>query len=469
MRPRGAVLRDGCAGDRAWPRPSEAGVQNIPCRRPFVFQAAAVNVVVLPYQSAPGLTAAGDLGEHLAGLLQLEVLRAIAKFGSVGAVQMVGSEADCDPELVVAKLLGRTPGAAATVRKGNGLVVVWGRFYREGGNVFVQTFCRFLRSGVSETLEITAAGRPFAGQISGQAFACAPRKVTVADLANFEQQFRRSTIVRQTPQETAGGSPMSQGPLPYWISDTQGDWMKIASQDGPVGVDSSERLGTDSWSLVRWLPELTYIEGMVGYLRTRIAAQQAGVVRTEWIESSARALSDYDSAAQVPAGDGGPPAPGWRTGLSAAVQLQLRGIMTATRPRAGAEDYTAALQLFERAAALLPQDGSARNLAAMMQLSIALSSRQPGSSPMLAADSLLQALSADPGNTLLLANLENAYEVLLAPQAGGAAALTDDERRAVTERLATIKKIRARQAGIAEGGPRRLALDPGTIPGRSVV
>lgn len=426
-------------------RPSEAGVQNIPCRRPFVFQGAAVNVVVLPYQSAPGLTAAGDLGEHLAGLLQLEVLRAIAKFGSVGAVQMVGSEADCDPELVVAKLLGRTPGAAATVRKGQGLVVVWGRFYREGGNVFVQTFCRFLRSGITETLEITAAGRPFAGQISGQAFACAPRKVTVADLANFEQQFRRSTIVRRTPQETASGDPMPQGPLPYWISDTQGDWMKISSE----GMSGWIRLSgsTDSWSLVRWLPELTYIEGMVGYLRTRIAAQQGVAVRSEWIESSARALSDYDSAAQVPATDGGPPVPGWRTGLSAAVQLQLRGIMTATGPRAGPDDYKAALQFFERAAAVLPQDGSARNLAAMMQLSIAFGSRQPGASPMLAADNLLKALSADPGNTLLLANLENAYEVLLAPQAAGSAALTDDERRTVTERLATIKKIRAVKPG----------------------
>jgi hypothetical protein len=70
-------------GDRALAlsRRGEAGVQNIPCRRPFVFQRPPSNVVVLPYQSAPGLTSAGDLGEHLAGLLPLEVLRAIAKFG----------------------------------------------------------------------------------------------------------------------------------------------------------------------------------------------------------------------------------------------------------------------------------------------------------------------------------------------------------------------------------------------------
>ena len=91
-----------------------AGAQNIPCSRPFIFQGAAVNVVVLPYTSAPGLATAGGIGDSLSGLLQLEVLRAIAKFGSVGAVQMVGSAADCDPDLVVAKLLGRTPGAAAT-------------------------------------------------------------------------------------------------------------------------------------------------------------------------------------------------------------------------------------------------------------------------------------------------------------------------------------------------------------------
>jgi hypothetical protein len=428
------------------PRLCEAGVQNIPCRRPFVFQGAAVNVVVLPYQAAPGLTSSGDLGEHLAGLLQLEVLRAIAKFGSVGAVQMVGSAADCDPELVIARLLGRTPGAAATVRKGNGLVVVWGRFYREGGNVYVQTFCRFLRFGTDETLELTAAGRRFSAQVSGQAFACPPRKVSVADLANFEEQFRRSTIVRQAPQETASGSPMPQAPLPYWISDTQGDWMKIAAQDGLSGWIRLSGRG-DSWSLTRWLPELSYIEGMVGYLRTRIALQQSAPVRAEWISSTGQALAAYDSAAAAPSAEGAAPGPGWRTALSSAVQLQLSGILLATSPRVTADDSARAMQLFEQAAKLLPQDGSARNLAAVMQLSLALYSTQSGVSPMRAADALLQGLSADPGNVLLLANLENAYEVLLAPQSSGSSTLTDDERRTVSERLAAIKKMRGAKPG----------------------
>ena len=271
-----------------------AGAQNIPCSRPFIFQGAAVNVVVLPYAPAPGLATAGGIGDRLSGLLQLEVLRAIAKFGSVGAVQMVGSAADCDPDLVVAKLLGRTPGAAATVRKGHGLVVVWGRFYSERGNVFVQTFCRLLRSGIDETFELVAGGRPFSAQISAQAFACAPRKVTVADMANFEEQFLRSTIVRTAPQESASGNRMPSGPQPYWISDTQGDWMKIAAQDGFQGWIRLSG-ARDSWSLARWLPELTYIEGIVGYLRFRIAAQQSIPVRAEWVANATRAFSEYEA------------------------------------------------------------------------------------------------------------------------------------------------------------------------------
>ena len=146
---------------------AEAGVQNIPCRRPFVFQGAAVNVVVLPYQSAPELTAGSGIGERLPALVQLEVLRSIAKFGSVGAVHMVGPPSECEPDLVVAKLLGKVPGAATTLGKGQGLVVVWGRFFTEGGVVFVQTFCRLLRVGVDETLDLRCGRAAFLGSALG--------------------------------------------------------------------------------------------------------------------------------------------------------------------------------------------------------------------------------------------------------------------------------------------------------------
>jgi hypothetical protein len=427
------------------PSLAEAGAQNIPCRRPFIFQGAAVNVVVLPYESAAGLPTAGGIGERLAGLMQLEVLRSIAKFGSVGAVQMIGSSADCDPELVIRKLLGRVPGAATTVRQGHGLIVVWGRFYSESGNVFVQTFCRLIRAGVDETFELVAGGRPFSAQISAQAFACAPRKVTVPDLRNFEEQFLRSTIVRATPQESASGTPMPSAPQPYWISDTQGDWMKIASQGGPQGWIRLSG-ARDAWSLARWLPELTYIEGMVGYLRSRIAAQQSSPVRSEWVENAARALAEYEKSVQATSADPGSRS-AWRTALAGAVELQLRGILVTLKPQATADDRANALNLFERAATMIPHDGNARNLVAVMQLSLALGSSDPGPSLKQAADDLLQALGADPGNPRLLANLQGAYEALLAQSATATPLLTDDERRAITERLGAIKQVRSAKPG----------------------
>jgi hypothetical protein len=425
------------------PGAAEGGVQNVPCRRPFVFPEAAVNVVVLPYEAPPGIPTLGGMGERLAGLLQLEVLRSIAKFGSVGAVQMVGQPADCDPEVVVAKLLGQAKGAQTTLRTGQGLVVVWGRFYSEGGSVFVQTFCRLMRSGVDETFELVAGGQPFSGQLSAQAFACAPRRVTIEDINNFQQQFVRSTIVRSAPEDDASGVQMVPEPVPYWISDTRGDWMKIESQMG--GIRGWIRLSgaRDSWSLARWLPELTYIEGMVGYLRWRIAMQRATPARPAWSEAAARALVEYEQSFALPAGaSGAAPSLPWRTGLAGAVQLQLRGVLLATKPDATAADRVNALKLFDRAAVLLPHDANAKNLAAIMGLSLAFGPEHPELSPKQMAADLLQVLGAEPGNQRLLANLQSAYRALLTAPVAAGVVVSEDERRSLSEQLAAIQRIR---------------------------
>ncbi len=420
------------------PRVAEAGVQNIPCKSPFVFKSAAVNVVILPYESAQALPDATGLGDKLSVLMQMEVLRSIAKFGSVGAVQMVGSAAECNPDLVIAKLLGRTPGASATVAKGQGLIVVWGRFYNQGGDVFVQTYCRFMRSGLEETLDASMGGRQFSAVISAPVFACASWKVTVADLRNFEDQFRRSTILRVKPEETASGSPLPTQPLPYWISDTQGDWMKISVQNGPQGWIRLSG-ARDSWSLARWLPELKYIEGIAGYLRVRIAAQQPTTVRPEWIVSAAQAFSDYEASVAAFGKDGtAGPAAALRNALAGAVQLQLRAILSALKPGATVDERVSAMKLLERAEAMLPADGNARNLRAVVQVSLA-GSGYPGVPLKQTAEDLLRAVGADPGNARLLANLESAYEVLLAQ---ATPPLTDAERAGIGERLAAIKQIR---------------------------
>lgn len=419
---------------------AEAGAQNIPCKNPFVFKNAAVNVVVLPYDAAQALPDATGLGKRLSVLLQMEVLRSIAKFGSVGAVQMEGTPADCNPDLVIAKLLGRTPGATATVGKGQGLIVVWGRFYSQGGDVFVQTYCKFLRFGVEETLDVSMGGRRFSAALSAPAFACASWKVTRADLDNFEAQFRKSTILRVRPEETASGSPLPTQPLPYWISDTQGDWMKISIQNGPQGWIRLSG-ARDTWSLTRWLPELKYVEGIAGYLRFRIAAQQSAPVRVEWIASAAQALLDYEASVAAFGKDGtAGPAAALRNAMAGAVQLQLRGILSALKPGATVDDRVSAMKLFERAETMLPTDGNARNLKAVAQVSLAGSG---GVTLKQTAEDLLRAVGADPGNVRVLANLESAYEVLLAQDMSSGS--LGAERAAIEERLVAIKQIRTRR------------------------
>ena len=424
------------------PRVAEAGVQGIPCKSPFVFKTAAVNVVVLPYEAAQTLTPVGGLGDKLSSLLQQEILRSIAKFGSVGAVQMTGTSAECNPDLVIAKLLGRTPGAKATLDKGKGLVVVWGRFYRQGGDLFVQTYCRFFRNGVEETFDVSVDGRRFSAAISAPAFACASWRVTMADLENFEAQFRRSTLLYSTPKDGSSGSPIPEQ-APYWISDTQGEWMKITIQNGPSGWIRLSG-ARDTWSLTRWLPELKYIEGLAGYLRTRVAAAQPAAVRTEWIGSANQALMEYEASADALSKAGR--SSSQRTALAAAVQTQLRGILSALRPEATADDRANALRLFERAEAMLPSDGNARNLRAVAQLSL-MSSGSSGLSLKQTAQDLLQALGADPGNAGLLASLEGAYELLLSAARTGTATLTDTERSEIIERLGAIKEIRTAKKG----------------------
>ena len=422
------------------PVTAEAGVQGVPCSKPFVFKDAAVNVVVLPYETTPGLPTSGDLGKKLSALMQMESLRLIARFGSVGAVQMVGTAAECNPELVVDKLMGRKPGATAMLQKGRGLVVVWGRFFRQGDNVFIQSFCRLVRNGAEETLDLTVMDRKFTGQVSSQTFVCPPWQVTMADLQRFEEQFLRSNVLRSEPNEKAPGNPMPRETAPFWISDMQGDWMKLSGQGGMQGwvrVSGAQ----DPWSLVQWLPELKYVEGMAGYLRTRVAAGLGTTARPEWTDNAIKALTEYEAGAgKRPAveRDG--------TRLAGAVQMQLRGIMLASR--GGDENLRAAVALFERADTLLVNDGHARNLLVMTRLALSRSGLKP------AADGLFQALGADPANARVLANLQTLYEMLLGPplNTGGSGSsagapqsmVTDVERVELTERLAAIKQIRAK-------------------------
>jgi hypothetical protein len=118
----------------------------VPCARPSVFSGAAVNVVVLPYSVPPSVRSSSAVGEQLGALVQLETVLSIAKYGSIGVTQLVGDAQDeCTPEIVLDKLLGRQGGARETMRPGSGLILIWGRIFESGADLYLQSFVQFLR------------------------------------------------------------------------------------------------------------------------------------------------------------------------------------------------------------------------------------------------------------------------------------------------------------------------------------
>jgi hypothetical protein len=434
------------------PALASAGAQNIPCREPFVFSGAAVNVVVLPYAYSVPAADSADTGRQLSVLVQLETLRAIARFGSVGAVQLVGSAEECAPEAVLAKLLGQQGGASAQVTPGHGLVLVWGRVYQEDEDIYVQTFVRFLRRGVDEeAIEIPLGDRRLAGKLSAQAFACPPRRITVGDLLNVQEQFARSARLHDRPDRGAPGREISQdAPVPYWVSDIRGEWMHIeGSHGGPRGwiLAGTSR---EDWALGKRMPELSYIQGIVGYLRNRVAP---GTTQTAASAASLRsaddALRDYVGWSREREGGAGDPPEGVppATALAEAVQMQLRGVIRLLGPDVSTAEVTTAWRLFEQAAGLVPYSADAKNLEIVARLLLAYGHRQQGVRSREAAGELMTALGAEPGNATVLRNLETVHELLLAaeqPPATGP--MPAAEREKLQQQLETIRVIRKRMA-----------------------
>jgi hypothetical protein len=403
------------------PARAMAGAVNIPCSSPFVFSNAAVNAVILPYSLPPSLGSRSAAGDKLGGLVHLETIMSIAKFGSIGVVQLVNdSRGSCEPETVLDKLTGKRPGAREVLKRGNGLVLIWGRIFQSGPDLFLQSYIRFVRQGEEESIEVPVRDRKLTGSLSTQAFACAPRKIALRDLEAIERQFAASRLLHAEPSTSSPTRPVSQDPYSYWITDVRGDWFKLESMMGPkssapFGGWIQARAPDAQWSLRRHMPELYFVEAVAGYLSSRVPQNKGqNVQRT--LQSAESALTRYLDAWGVNAVLGSDAAAGG-TPLAVAVPRQLAGFMTLMRDPSP-EGLTAARAQFERAATLVPQSSTARHLVAMT--SIAQAYRQPSADqpPQRFIDELRTLLGTDPDNARILGSLVAVYDLVLTPAVG---------------------------------------------------
>jgi hypothetical protein len=431
---------------RAW-----AGAIEVRCEAPFVFSGAAVNVVVLPYSlpaSFGGKTS--KAGEQLGGLVQLETILAIAKFGSIGVVQLVGDTTrDCTPEIVLNKLTGKQSGAVERMKPGAGLILIWGRIFQSGTDLFLQSYIRFLRPGANETIDLTVRGRTLTSPLSTQAFACAPRKIAIRDIDDIQRQFSSARLLYAEPNTTAAAMklPEGLGPIMYWITDVRGDWVRVQPRhrEGEGGPRlppgwMQARSADAQWSLRRQMPELYFVEGVTGYLMARVRSSAPAVVESA-LQNADAALGRYldawgaNAVLGTDAADGGTP-------LAVAVPRQLRGFVALLRGRGSDAAVSEASPQFERAAMLAPHSANARNLVTMMR--VAQAYRQPSAdqSPRRFIDEVRGMLGIDPENVALLTNLDAIYDLVLTAAPGAPPSWT----LSATDREQLIKQRQSLQA-----------------------
>jgi hypothetical protein len=379
----------------------------LPCPEARVFEGAAVSLLVLPYRYTGNRYGNQDSsGSRLASLIQQEALFGMLKYGSVGATELVWQHGDgCDPRAVIDRVLsGSGPGK---VRPGHGLVVMWGRIYEEGSQLYVQSYLRFLRRGRAETFEVAlagTAGTPLAltAELPAQAVAFAPRRLTQGDLAAIEKRARSALLLHDDNRRPIGPLAKSDAePLAYGVIDARDGWMKIRSiitgQTGWVPA----RVDTEAWSLRRFLPELWYLDAVIGYLRLRTGdvVPPTSNLRAQF-EAVERGLGEYDKAIGV---DAAPEA--------ASLGRAMLGTLVWTTPglRPPAQARSEAARLCEEARKLLPESAGARALAAVT--SPYLSPEPAASRATLEQinDGLLDALAVNAKHAGALRNLERLY------------------------------------------------------------
>ena len=284
------------------------GIQNVPCDLPFAFRGASVNVVVLPFAMPERSSVTAD---RIAQLVQRETLLSIAKFSSVASVQLRESGArPCLAEEVRAKLLGERGGTRSPVEPGRALVLVWGRIVEAGDTLYSQVFVDFVRRGSPERLELPLADGRLGGRMSAQGFAGPQRRLERSLLQKIDELAQRNNVLYERPDASSPKTAIPpEQPFYYYVTEIRGDWMRVAAFTPERAPGSQVQPGQNvfggkqwmravaaepEWTLRKVLPEMAFVEGVVGYLVLRDAkATPLTASRAAMVAASARAFDEF--------------------------------------------------------------------------------------------------------------------------------------------------------------------------------
>lgn len=424
-----------------WSPETMAGAR-APCTDPGVFEGAAVNALILPYRytGTKRHHALSETGVRLTSLLQLEILFSMIKHGSVGATYLYGEPGGCDVNEVLHQVAERS--GPRRLRSGHGLVVLWGRLYEEGNDIYVQSYMRFLRRETDEVLSFSLPGKgnmplQFTARLPAQAITFAPRRLSQADLERIEKESQQSAVIRTEPDLALSGTPLSEWPsfnrFAYWVTEVRDDWMYIKSMQDAKGGWVRAHIDSADWALYSKMPELAYLDAVTGYLRYQTGREAEGVspAPPKTQERVKQALTFYEKSIKNQSEP-----------LPKAVGRAMQGMMLfyearqSPNPQAALERMS---DLFGEARRLLPYNAEARNLQSLG--SIYLRAQKSGGETDIAnlVKQLLETVAVEPLNKDVLANLEHLYGYI---QTIPEQKLYSDAE--LQKRIERVKKVRAK-------------------------
>ena len=422
-------------------RPVEAGRQGA-CQKPEAFPGAAVNTAVLQYlYEGPGGQQLSATAKQLSHLIQLDTLLSLLKHESIGVTFLQspsGNAAQCVTPRIFEQLLGRVPGGQP-VQQGHGLVVMSGRMYEERGQIYVQSRLEFRRRDRPEELRLAVAdatGRPitFTGGLPSQVVAFPPRRFTAADLKTVDENFAKAAVVRSDARDNAPGKALDAEalkPFAYVVVDARADgWMKIQSEgSGPSGwVHAQIDPG-----LRALMPELSFIDAVVGYLRYRMDRDGPKVGR--WAQPPSKVRDTLGQYLKRETSEAASDSKALALSLSAV----LRVLETGSADRVTVPDR--ARDELGGVTTLIPYSPGAWALKAIADVPACCG---PGGSPNqweAVANSLLKAVAVGPRDTVTLANLEALYTLI----SGNPAYATSAPE--IQRRLQEVQAVRAALRG----------------------
>ena len=393
--------------------PAFAGAPHMDCSKPFIYPESDVNTVVLPYSYAGGNQRLNETGRRISLLIQADTLLHIMPYGRIASVQLEpspGAEAECEPQVVLGKLLGKNPNYRE-IKPGKGLVLIWGLIYEEGGDIFLKTFATALRRDAPDSAELKFGKWTFVTSPSARVVAFPPRKISHSMLNEIEAKYSSADRVYSDPSEDAQSRALPRANCPtcspgetqgYYVDRKQGDWLHVrwfgANNDSDAGwIRAQSDLA--GHSLDSFMPELNFIRASVGYLAFRMAPTSPEAPRLRDLATAGfkqYLKSDEQGQAEV----------------ASAVALELCGIM---RVLGGGspENWNEAIGYFETAHRLVPENPEARNVLAVGHIYQDWIAGTQLERSKERAQELIDATLLKPNDPVPVKNLASYYQLLL--------------------------------------------------------